>query len=306
MSSQQEEKATKAENVGNLVHLLNHVIDSMPSSSTLTVLDRYTALRNHRIRFQDALDPNAERVAALRKDDIILGRGKNMQDYPGNRRMRSIINKYKHEYQSIQRSEKRDLVESVYKEITQGGGRFLTKATNEKYFVLVDIEVALQKVSNTLRCRKNRNKVAVAIGTEMGIEEKASASFQGNRSSVSRDKLADVAISNQKRAIRSASSSSSQTVAPPLVMGNRSQTMSLLRENTVRLMKKMPLLPATLNDLCYLQHCQSLQRSYPGSVVSFMREHQSILNAGGANARLPRMASSTAERASHEVFRDRG
>ena len=108
MSFKQEEKTSEAK-TGDLSHSNRHE-DSMPAA-TLTDLDRYTALRNHRIRFKDVLDPNAERVAALCKDDIILGRGKNIQDHPGNRRMRTIINKYKHRYQSIQRSEKRELVE---------------------------------------------------------------------------------------------------------------------------------------------------------------------------------------------------
>jgi len=278
MSSLQEEKTNKAK-IGDLSHL-NHHRDSMPSA-TLTVLDRYTALRNHRIRFQDALDPNAERVAALRGHDIILGRGKNLQDYPGNRRMRSIINKYKHKYQSMERSEKRDLVESVYKEIVRGGARFLTKVPNEKYFVLVDIEVALQKVSNTLRCRKNQNKVA---RSEKDSEEHTCASLGSSMSSVGQNRLVNVAInppaaSKQNQAIRSVSQ------IPPLVVGNRSQTMSLLRENTVRLMKKMPLLPATANDLCYLQHCQSLQQQ-PGPTVASI-SGQLTVNAA-ANAGLPK------------------
>src|SRR5210317_75212 len=113
MSSQQ--KGPGSDNNTGEVCSRNHE-DSM-SGTTLTVLDRYTALRNHRMRFQDALDPNAERVTTLRKHDIIFGRGKNMQDYPGNRRMRSVIDKYKKQYHVLGRSEKRNLIESVYKEL---------------------------------------------------------------------------------------------------------------------------------------------------------------------------------------------
>jgi hypothetical protein len=60
---------------------------------------RYAALRNHRIRFEDAIDPNAERVLDLRKDDIVFGRGRGFQNHPGNLRMREIIDKYKTQYQ---------------------------------------------------------------------------------------------------------------------------------------------------------------------------------------------------------------
>jgi len=287
MSFQQQEKTSEAK-TGDLSRS-NHHEDSMPAA-TLTDLDRYTALRNHRIRFQDAMDPNAERVAALCKDDIILGRGKNMQDHPGNRRMRRTINKYKHRYQSIQRSEKRELVESVYKEIIREGARFLTKVPDEKYFVLVDIEVALQKVSNTLRCRKNWKKQS---SSAMNHEENTCASLGSNRSSVSRNRLEGIAItasaSNQNQAI------SSPSPYPPLMFGNRRQTMTLLRENTVRLMKKMPLLPITESDLCYMEHCQILQR-YPEPAASMRGQ---LVSNATINAGLRRIAKVT-ERAISE------
>jgi hypothetical protein len=116
---------------------------------------RYAALRSHSIRFEDAIDPNAERVEKLRKNDIIFGRGKGFQNHPGNQRMREIIDKYKIQYHSLKRAEKRQLVEKVYKEIAEGGARFLKKVDGEIALVMVDAPVAIQKVSQTLRRRKN-------------------------------------------------------------------------------------------------------------------------------------------------------
>eukprot|EP00980_Cylindrotheca_fusiformis_P015883 scaffold4642_cov112-Cylindrotheca_fusiformis.AAC.8 len=115
---------------------------------------RYVALRNHSIRFEDAIDPNAERVDELRRIDIVFGRGKGFQNHPGNKRMRDIVEKYKTQYHSLRRAEKRKLVESVYKEITEGGARFLKKVEGENAWVMVDAPVAIQKVSLTLRRRK--------------------------------------------------------------------------------------------------------------------------------------------------------
>jgi len=244
-----------------------HQDDSRTTQSTpaapLTPLDRYTALRNHRIRFQDALDPNAERVTALHKHDIIFGRGKNMQDHPGNRRMRSIIDKYKQRYYSLHRWQKRDLVEAVYKEITQGGARFLTKAMNDEHLVLVDVEVALQKVSNTLRCRKDWNKVA-KIEKEISKEARAPLVIISSpvaQSTSAGTHTAPPTSANPSLATRSI------PLASLLILRNRSQTMSLLRENTVRLILQMPLLPFTTNNgvLC-LQQCQSLLQ-YPVQLV---------------------------------------
>jgi hypothetical protein len=151
-------------------------------------LHRHSALRNHRIRFEDAIDPNAERVTTIHKHDILLGRGKAFQDHSGNKRMRQIIDKYREQYHSLQRSKKRGLVETVYREIVEGGARFLTKlfftkptTRNEDCFVLVDGEVALQKVHNTLRCKKGYNKVRAAE-----MEREGSAMSSRN---VSRDAL---------------------------------------------------------------------------------------------------------------------
>eukprot|EP00980_Cylindrotheca_fusiformis_P024336 scaffold11764_cov100-Cylindrotheca_fusiformis.AAC.1 len=127
---------------------------------------RYAALRNHSIRFEDAIDPNAERVDKLRKTDIVFGRGKGFQNHPGNKRMRDIVEKYKAQYHTLRRAEKRKMVESVYKEITEGGARFLKKVDGENAWVMVDAPVAIQKVSHTLRCRKP---------TEMPISEDISA-----------------------------------------------------------------------------------------------------------------------------------
>lgn len=128
----------------------------------LTSLGQYNSLRNHRMRFQDALDINAERVNSTNKQDIIFGRGKSLQDHPGNQRMRKITNKYKNLYRTLLRSQKRDLVESVYKEIVCNGARFLTKAPSATHYLLVDVEVALQKISNSLRCMKEHKRQLIA------------------------------------------------------------------------------------------------------------------------------------------------
>mmetsp|Transcript_30736 Transcript_30736/g.73772 ORF Transcript_30736/g.73772 Transcript_30736/m.73772 type:complete len:293 (-) Transcript_30736:576-1454(-) len=162
--------------------------NNQPSSAStrnaitkLTSLDQYTGLRNHRMRFQDAFDINAERVDKVSKQDVIFGRGKNLQDHPGNRRMRQITNKYKGLYRTLQKSQKRSLVETVYKEIVHNGARFLTKAPNDMHYLLVDVEVALQKISNSLRCMKQHKRQLVAA-----MERQSSSEQQVPISSASR------------------------------------------------------------------------------------------------------------------------
>lgn len=77
-----------------------------------------------------------------------------LQNHPGNRRMRDIVEKYKIKYHTLRRTEKQDLIEAVYMELTENGARFLKKLDKEDVWVNVDRPVALQKVSHTLRCRK--------------------------------------------------------------------------------------------------------------------------------------------------------
>jgi hypothetical protein len=128
---------------------------SSASDADSKTQERYAALRNHQIRFADAIDPNAERVHKLQKSDIVFGRGRGFQNHPGNQRMRDVIEKYKTQYHSLKRGGKHDLVDTVYKEITDGGGRFLKKLDGEDVWVVVDRPIALQKVSHTMRCRKS-------------------------------------------------------------------------------------------------------------------------------------------------------
>jgi hypothetical protein len=103
-----------------------------------------------------AIDPNPGRVIKANESDIIFGRGKGFQDHPGNKRMRQIVSKYKLQYQSLERGQKRELVEKVYNELIEGGVRFLKRPEDRKPWVEVDAGSAVLKVSHALRCRKSR------------------------------------------------------------------------------------------------------------------------------------------------------
>jgi hypothetical protein len=168
--------------------------DDTPSASDVNskTRERYAALRNHQIRFEDAIDPNAERVYKLHKSDVVFGRGRGFQDHPGNQRMRDMIEKYKTQYHSLKREGKRKLVESVYKEIKDGGGRFLKKLNGEyeeDIWVVVDRPIAFQKVSHTMRCRKSIIKQLDGDGQE--------PEAAGRPSSMPVKKHSNITISNR-------------------------------------------------------------------------------------------------------------
>mmetsp|Transcript_35707 Transcript_35707/g.86405 ORF Transcript_35707/g.86405 Transcript_35707/m.86405 type:complete len:329 (-) Transcript_35707:130-1116(-) len=106
-------------------------------------------------RFDKSIPNGAERVLEPKLNDVVFGRGKGSHDHPGNKRMREIIRRHKKDYAEIHRSKKRRIAELVYTEITQAGARFLHKEKDEEDYAVVDLNLALQKLSNTLRCRKS-------------------------------------------------------------------------------------------------------------------------------------------------------
>ncbi|CAJ1945132.1 unnamed protein product [Cylindrotheca closterium] len=122
-------------------------------------------------RFDKSIPSGAERVLVPTKNDVVFGRGKGSHDHPGNRRMREIIRRHKKDYSAIHRSKKRQIAELVYSEITQNGARFLHRKRGEEAYAVVDLNLALQKLSNTLRCRKS-----CLIGDEDENEETVAAS----------------------------------------------------------------------------------------------------------------------------------
>ena len=144
----------------------------------LESMRRYADLRHHKIRLADAIDPNAERVYELKPNDIVFGRGKWCQRHQGNQRMRQITEKYKIMYHSMSRKEKRALVDKVFEELVEGGNRFLKKLDGEQTWVVVDDPIALQKVSHTLRCRKNFKKAL--LEAERRRAEQAGVTFPGD------------------------------------------------------------------------------------------------------------------------------
>ena len=88
--------------------------------------------------------------------------------------MRAIVRKYKPRYDSIHRSRKREIVEAAYSEITQDGARFLHKSREELTFAVVDLNVSLQKVRNTLGVKLASTAGDVDDARSLSLPETAS------------------------------------------------------------------------------------------------------------------------------------
>ena len=84
-------------------------------------------------------------------NDILFGRGKPIQQRPGNVRFRHMIDTYKHKYEQ---SEKGVITGYIVHLVKEEGGRFL-KEFEDRGWVEVDEATARAKVSHAFRSRRN-------------------------------------------------------------------------------------------------------------------------------------------------------
>lgn len=116
-------------------------------------------------------DDDKRYVTALKDDDVLLGRGQPILNYPGNLRFRKIIKEHKEEYSATgKHATKDDIARSVLSKIKETGARFLRKIEeNERdalkipeevfhAWLIVDEVASLQKVKQALREQPNSKK----------------------------------------------------------------------------------------------------------------------------------------------------
>ena len=130
--------------------------------------------------FSDLSDPNATRVKKPSDNDILFGRGRRFQEHHGNKRMLSLIESRRQHYQNQPRNKKRQTVESLYDEISQGGARFLKYLDEENVWVEVNIPIALEKIFHTLRSKRRNEKKSRAAGNDKN--NTAFTTMKGNNS----------------------------------------------------------------------------------------------------------------------------
>jgi hypothetical protein len=80
------------------------------------------------------------------RNDVLFGRGKTIQDHPGNLRLQHLIENNRSRYDQLGKWEKTVLSSAIVAEIQDVNGRFLK--LNNGVWVLVDSENAREKVSH--------------------------------------------------------------------------------------------------------------------------------------------------------------
>lgn len=120
---------------------------------------------SHRTKASAALRPH--------RNDVILGRGKPYQSFPGNQRMLQIVAGYKNEFFSRSRETKKKFVDTVLDAVLEDGTRFLRRIEEQdgtERWEEVTRAVSAEKVWHALRC-KSRSSEKTAKRKRSPMEE---------------------------------------------------------------------------------------------------------------------------------------
>jgi hypothetical protein len=97
-----------------------------------------------------------QKAVVPRTSDIILGRGKRVQNLAGNINFRNMLEFYRPTYDASSKFEKSVLIETILKNIKEAGGRFLVHGENGYHEVHDD--TARKKISHAWRNLRSKDK----------------------------------------------------------------------------------------------------------------------------------------------------
>lgn len=93
--------------------------------------------------------PSREKVSVPSRFDILFGKGTPFQKHPGNVQLRSLVSKWRKEYEKAKKGQKRHITQEIVQTIQQNSGFFLRPDGDS--WVRAEDDVARQKVSALFR-----------------------------------------------------------------------------------------------------------------------------------------------------------
>jgi hypothetical protein len=125
---------------------------------------------------EEATTPLSSRIVVPSKNDVLLGRGKRVQESPGNFRFRYLLDNNRDQYERVSKFEKTMVTESILRLIKDFGGRFLKQG--DCGWTQVEDEMARKKISHAFRnlrptpsTNSGRSSSSVKRGTETRMKE---------------------------------------------------------------------------------------------------------------------------------------
>ena len=90
-------------------------------------------------------------AGTLRTDDVLLGRGKNIQEHPGNIQFRKFLEEHRDLYEATPRHNKTLVATQLTQILTSKGIRFLKQDQDKKGWVIADLKEAEEKIKQLFR-----------------------------------------------------------------------------------------------------------------------------------------------------------
>jgi hypothetical protein len=117
-----------------------------------------------------------EKILFPLKYDVLLGRGRPYQEFPGNVKMADIIDSYREAYQGGKKVDKTALSNKVLQIVKKSNGRFLKKSdSNEAVWIEVSDNLARDKVSHGFRTKTRKKTGAKQMDTDTSSVSDGSA-----------------------------------------------------------------------------------------------------------------------------------
>ena len=111
------------------------------------------------------IHPRSKRILRPKPNDVLLGRGKPIQDHSGNIRLRKLVDFHRARYLKARREAKSNIAEEIVQSMKDGekgdgenACRFLRRF-EEEYWIEVSDNIARDKVSHALRSKTQKSDV---------------------------------------------------------------------------------------------------------------------------------------------------
>jgi hypothetical protein len=143
----------------------DEVEQSSVSSNTKKKKSKTSSRVNDSEGDSSCIHPRSTRILRPKPNDILLGRGKPIQDHSGNIRLRKLVDFHRARYLKARREVKSIIAEEIVqsiKDVEKGDGenasRFLRRF-EEEYWIEVSDDIARDKVSHALRSKTRKSDV---------------------------------------------------------------------------------------------------------------------------------------------------
>jgi hypothetical protein len=135
------------------------MVMSSTGTGTATTTTAITSIDSTGVTGDGTTAPNSigERITVPGPYDVLLGRGRNLQNHPGNKRFRSLIDRHLDRYEVADKQDKTILAYTIIRIVQEMDGRFLKDVDGAGY-VEVDNAVAQTKVAHCFRSQRSAMK----------------------------------------------------------------------------------------------------------------------------------------------------